>query len=139
MSNKEIKPINPNPDYKDRDILIKPILMFLLGLTVITFVVLVGMRLLFASFERRHAESNATITPMASERLLPSGPRLIPDEPMVLKDYLKEHQTRLTSYEMIDPAGGLVRIPIERAMELVAERGLPRWNEEPAAGTGGAP
>lgn len=138
MSNKEIKPIPSNPDYKDRDIQLKPILIFLLCLTVVTLVVLGGMRLLFSSFERKHAASTVQITPMATERLLPSGPRLIPDEPMVLKDYLQQHEARLTSYALVDAAGGIVRIPVERAIELVAERGLPRWNEE-SAGEGGTP
>ena len=37
---------------------------------------------------------------------------------------IKEEQT-LDSYDYIDKNAGTVRIPIERAMDLIAQRGLP--------------
>lgn len=37
----------------------------------------------------------------------------------------RAEDTVLTSYGWIDPKAGVVRIPIERAMELTAQRGLP--------------
>jgi hypothetical protein len=133
MSHKESQPVNTNPDYKDRDILLKPILIFLVGMTVVTLAVLVGMWMLFSSFERKNARDNVMSSPLVNERLLPSEPRLIPDEPMVLKEYQEKHQALLSGYASIDPVKGMVRIPVERAMELVAERGFTRWDEESVA------
>src|SRR5271169_2295029 len=59
-------------------------------------------------------------------------PRLERNERVEIKDFrLKEEQT-LNSYGWVDEKGGVVRIPIEQAMQLVAQRGLPTV---PKAGT----
>ena len=59
-------------------------------------------------------------------------PRLERNERVEIKDFrLKEEQT-LNSYGWVDEKAGAVHIPIERAMQLVAQRGLPTI---PKAGT----
>ena len=59
-------------------------------------------------------------------------PRLERNERVEINDFrLKEEQT-LNSYGWVDQKAGVVRIPIERAMQLVAQRGLPTT---PKAGT----
>ena len=43
-------------------------------------------------------------------------------------DFAKLHaqeQTELNTYGWVDKSAGVVRIPIERAMQLLVERGLP--------------
>lgn len=40
-------------------------------------------------------------------------------------DYLSQQDAILESYDWVDQKNGIVRIPIERAMDLLAERGLP--------------
>jgi hypothetical protein len=52
-------------------------------------------------------------------------PRLEQNERVEINDFrLKEEQT-LNSYGWVDEKSGTVRIPIERAMQLVSQRGLP--------------
>jgi hypothetical protein len=59
-------------------------------------------------------------------------PRLETNERTEIKDFrLKEEQT-LNSYGWVDQKAGVVRIPIERAIQLLAQRGLPTT---PKAGT----
>jgi hypothetical protein len=59
-------------------------------------------------------------------------PRLERNERVEINDFrLKEEQT-LNSYGWVDEKAGVVRIPIERAMQLIAQRGLPTT---PKAGT----
>jgi hypothetical protein len=59
-------------------------------------------------------------------------PRLERNERVEIKDFrLREEQT-LNSYGWVDEKAGVVRIPIERAMQLLAQRGLPTT---PKAGT----
>jgi len=54
-----------------------------------------------------------------------SQPRLERSERVEINDFrLKEEQT-LNSYGWVDEQSGTVRIPIERAMQLVSQRGLP--------------
>jgi hypothetical protein len=43
----------------------------------------------------------------------------------VLHNLRESEKARLTSYGWVDRKAGTVRIPIERAMDLVAERGVP--------------
>jgi hypothetical protein len=54
-----------------------------------------------------------------------SQPRLEQNERVEINNFrLKEEQT-LNSYSWVDEKSGTVRIPIERAMQLVSQRGLP--------------
>ncbi len=39
--------------------------------------------------------------------------------------FAKEEEAALTSYAWVDRAGGVAQIPVDRALDLVAERGLP--------------
>jgi hypothetical protein len=48
--------------------------------------------------------------------------------------YRAAQQQKLNSYGWVDRSAGTIRIPIERAIELTAQRGLPsRAAAEPAA------
>jgi cytochrome c oxidase cbb3-type subunit III len=49
-----------------------------------------------------------------------------------LKEMRATEDAVLHSYGWVDQAAGIVRIPIERAMELLAERGLPARAQPPA-------
>jgi hypothetical protein len=52
-------------------------------------------------------------------------PRLERNERVEINDFrLKEEQT-LSTYGWVDEKAGVIHIPIERAMQLVAQRGLP--------------
>lgn len=54
-------------------------------------------------------------------------------------DELKRQDEMLSSYDWVDQQNGVVRIPINRAMDLLAERGLPVLPQGAgAAGTGAA-
>jgi hypothetical protein len=42
-----------------------------------------------------------------------------------LQQLLEADNTKLNSYGWIDKSAGVIRIPIDRAMDLLAQRGLP--------------
>jgi len=56
-----------------------------------------------------------------------------------IKDVRKDQRRLLDRYEWVDRTSGVVRIPVERAMDLIAERGLPYRAEAPPAPPGAAP
>lgn len=122
-------PVNPNPDYKDKDIRLKPIVFFLGVLTLVTVLLAVGIWGLIGSFDKRYTRKHAPDSSFTVQRQLPPEPRLIADEPMALEEFEKTQRAILDGYAVLDTEKEVVRIPIERAMELVAERGLPRWAE----------
>jgi hypothetical protein len=120
-------PVHPNPDYQDRDILIKPIIWFAVGLTVLTLVVVAGLGLFFQVMELRMQAAESTIPAAARERQLPPGKRLVVDERLELVQYLENARTLMESVALVDADRGIARIPVSVAMERVAANGLPRW------------
>ena len=69
-------------------------------------------------------------------------PRLQGDDVQEMHDQLYSEEGRLQSYGWVDQDSGEARIPVARAMELIAERGLPVRSAAPpdaaaAPGPGG--
>jgi hypothetical protein len=96
----------------------------ILALTTITCGVIVWG--LFRFMEYRVAESDPARSPVARPAgEAPPGPRLLTDEPANLRTFRQSEDERLASYEWLDKNAGTVRIPIDRAKDLVLERGFP--------------
>lgn len=58
-------------------------------------------------------------------RVEPPAPRLQVDPRLDIHDYRAAQERLLTTYGWVDEQAGVVRIPIERAIDILAERGLP--------------
>jgi hypothetical protein len=58
---------------------------------------------------------------------LPPPPRLQVDPAADLQAFRRDEERRLDTYAWVDRGHGVVRIPIMRAIELTAGRGLPGW------------
>lgn len=56
----------------------------------------------------------------------PDVPVLQPDPHEDLLSLRRDEQKALDSYAWVDARAGVVRIPVDRAIDLIAERGLPR-------------
>jgi len=65
----------------------------------------------------------------------PPTPNLLTDEPANLKHFRDAEKTTLETYGWVDQNAGTVRLPIEKAKQLILERGLPVRGSatEPAA------
>ena len=70
-----------------------------------------------------------------SGTLAPPPPVLVVSEPTVLGEFRASEDQTLTTYAWVDKTLGIARIPIERAKELVVERGLPVRGATAAAAT----
>jgi hypothetical protein len=55
----------------------------------------------------------------------PPPPRLQISPRLQLKQFRAQEDQELTTYGWINPTAGIVRIPIERAMDIVLQKGLP--------------
>ena len=53
------------------------------------------------------------------------SPALLVSEPTVLREFQARHHDAQTTYGWINQGAAIVRLPIERAKDLVLERGLP--------------
>ena len=57
----------------------------------------------------------------------PPAPRLQIDAKADLANLRRDEQSRLDALGWVDRNQNIVRIPIARAMQIIAERGLPGW------------
>jgi hypothetical protein len=125
-------------DYERSDIGARGVLYFLAGLAVAVVFVYLIVAGIYSYLDKRAASEQAPVNPLITNAPTdtrhisgeyPQGafpnPRLETDERGQLNDIrLKEEQT-LSTYDYIDKNAGTVRIPIDRAMDLIAQRGLP--------------
>ena len=87
---------------------------------------------LFILFRNRDAAENA-VPALAVQQAAPEGPKLLIDEPGTLQQYLSKEAQTLATYGWEDKNAGVVRLPISRAIDLVAERGLPQFSAKDQA------
>ena len=127
-----------SPGHEKRDIRLRPIIWAGVSLIVLAIIVHVGIWGLFDYFAERRTRLEGPpvpTAPLAWPRQLPPGPRLQTDPQRDLKERLDAEHAILQSYGWVDQGAGIARIPIGRAMQLLAERGLPaRQNGVPPAG-----
>jgi hypothetical protein len=120
---------DPTPEdiklgYERRDANIKALLQFGFWMAVVIFLTLVVVRFTLKYFVTV-MPLGPNAAPFVSGRELPPSPRLQVHPHMELKDYCAVQQAAVSSYGWIDQRTGTVRIPIDRAIDTVLERGLP--------------
>ncbi len=117
--------VNSALGHEERDTNIRAILWFTASLVGTIMVVLLLVRWAFYAFPEPRVESalSGTAAPVVNE--LPPEPRLQVHAQEDLKEMRRQEDAVLNSYGWIDRRNGIVRIPIDRAMELLAQRGLP--------------
>lgn len=113
--------------YEKRDVRVARILQ---GAVIITAATLLSFWLMWGflgALVKKQQAAGAPAHPRAADlaRALPPAPTLQAAPRDDLLALRAREDAELGSYAWIDRDKGLVRIPIERAMELVAERGLP--------------
>ena len=109
------------------DVSTRAIVRFGVGLGIATAVISLAMWGLFRFFAARQEKHDERVPPMvaANLRRTPSGPRLEPDPLAPRRAARAREDAMLESYGWVDRNAGIVRIPIDRAMELLVEKGLP--------------
>ncbi|MDQ6705434.1 MAG: hypothetical protein M3Z85_05660 [Acidobacteriota bacterium] len=100
-----------------------------IGLAISVLIVAMAMWGLFDLFYERETATNAE-SPVARRVLderpkIPPEPRLQATPRIELKELRENEAAILGGYGWIDPEKGIVRIPIDRAMDAVLKNGLP--------------
>jgi len=136
----------PSDGYEKLDAHPWAIVKFLAWLFVACGLILVGMWLLLAAYKKMPLpETTSARHPMAEERQVPGGPRLEAMrgvhkavygelvsqdggpwfETQTWQAWKRRWDENLSTYGWIDPSARIVRVPIERAMELKLAEGFP--------------
>ena len=119
--------------YETRDIQPRAVALFGVGLAIVLTVALVMTAIFSAVLERYHAQRQPAISSLAHRREIPAAPRLQVDGARELRELRAAEDQALSGYEWIDEKNRVVRIPIERAIDLLVKRGLPARAQSRAA------
>jgi hypothetical protein len=94
-------------------------------MAVVIAVALWGMKWTFNYFSNTQP-LGPTTSPLVkpTERVLPPGPRLQALPHFELRDYCEAQERQVNTYGWVDRQSGILRVPIDRAMDLTLERGL---------------
>ena len=135
--------------YETRDIKIRPLVVFVAGITVLIVFTLLVVLWAFRLFNSRQAARDAELAPVSATRTAapaPADEQLKWPQPRVqsrpaddLKAFRAEEDAALTGYGWVDRANGVVRVPIDVAMQLVLKDGLPARQPAVVLPAAGAP
>ena len=137
--------------FEHQDLQASSILYFLLTIVVVVVICLLCLRGLFAFLDHREKSLQPAVNPLVTNVLAdtrhiapgyPQGafpnPKLEEDERGQLNGIRLAEEKTLYSYGWIDEKAGTVRIPIERAMDLIVQRGLPVHSQNMASDSAAA-
>ena len=115
-----------NRHHETTDVDFKRIVLTGIGLLGLMVLGLIYSGVVSSMFYRMSAQpgvkAEVFITPRPGE--LPPLPRLQSDPHSALVQLRNREDSILTGYSWVSEDSGLVRVPIEKAMELVVERGM---------------
>ncbi len=114
---------NPGHERKDVDVialvLIAVLVLFIGAMAILSCWALMHL------FNRRYAQEQTRPPAVSAEQGKFPAPQLLQQSGVDYAGYLKQEKTDLNSYGWLDRPAGKVLIPINRAMQLLVERGLP--------------
>jgi len=138
MSNEPIRnhDMSAHGSYEHQDLRPRVFIYFFVALIVslgVLYVIVFGMYRFLDSYN--HADQ-ATMSPMvaaeadtrtvtdADTKAFPE-PRLEKSERNELREFIENQDRKLATYNWVDKNKGIVQIPVDRAMDLIVQRGLP--------------
>lgn len=114
--------------YEKRDANAKGIFLCVLGLFLVLVLVDVVVRWIVRDFQNSPTAADrytGSVRQQQAARTVPVFPRLQISAPADLSKFREEEAQQLTTYGWIDQTTGVVRVPIDRAMDMVLQKGLP--------------
>ena len=114
---------------------VRPRSLFMFLLLLIASLIISGLFLAwyYSHLARRAQQADPPASPWADGDAPPAGPQLQVAPAASLHELRRKEQETLSSMQWISRTDGLVQIPIDRAIKLVAQRGLPQWPKVPPA------
>ena len=100
----------------------KPLVLFVVGLLLLTAGCMLATKWILAGLESTRKMDDVPLHPLAEPVQVPPSPRLQATPAEDIADHRAIESELLGSYQWIDRDQGIVRIPVERAMELLVER-----------------
>lgn len=127
---------NPETRYERRDLSPHAVLLFLVGLAVVSVLIYFMLWGFYGYLNAFRQQKTRPISPLQTvhdnlnpptERVIQSfpEPRLQPNPPADLNKFRTQEEQILNSYGWVDQQAGIAHIPIQQAIDIIAARGLP--------------
>lgn len=118
---------NPSVAHEHTDANTRAITSFGITLAFAVIVVEIFLWWMFDHFASREARLSPPVSALISAQAPtePPAPRLQGNPQLDMRQLRQAEDAVLNYYGWVDPDRGIVRIPIERAIDLIAWRGLP--------------
>ncbi|MCU1338270.1 MAG: hypothetical protein JWO19_3851 [Bryobacterales bacterium] len=123
----DVKPLVT--EHETTDAPIRAIVFSAIALSVTAALVLAVSVGVFRYFVAHRAEVPPN-TLVSGDRLVPPAPRVEEHPAIELQTLRQQEDQILSSYGWIDRTAGIIRIPIDRAIDLQLERGFPTRTEK---------
>lgn len=117
---------HPASGHEQSDVNVRSVSEFGIGLGLGVIATAFLMWFLLDQFAKHQAAHmvKPEVMEAANPQKEPPEPRLEAHPRIDLKDYLAAEDQLVTSYGWVDPEKGIVRIPVSRALDIVAKEGL---------------
>jgi hypothetical protein len=118
-------------DVESSDVSVKAIVFWLGIIVALAIIIHLALALQFAYFKKtkdladQEARRQQVVPGVTRSGQEFPEPRLQVSPPLDLKEMRAREQAELNSYGWVDKKFGVVRIPIDKAMETIAQKGLP--------------
>jgi len=126
-------PERPHRGYEDSDVSVGRLFAFAGGVVALVVLGILGSAVVFHFFVR-HQPLGPPASPFEDVRTVPPEPRLQTTAPLDLKHYREDQEKILSGYGWVDAQAGIVRIPVDRAMDLLLQKGYPVRSSSAAEG-----
>ena len=113
--------------HEESDVNVSAIIRYGIGLLVIAALAHVFLWWLQGTYSRQSQRAQTQVYPLAAgqQNRLPPSPRFQQNPQQELQDLRARQKALLEGYGWVSKDAGIARIPIEDAMKMVVERGVP--------------
>jgi len=122
---------HPETLHEENTIQFAPVLIFAVVMILVSAATFVTVKIIQHTFDINWARSEAPLSPLAQAQM-PPAPLLQVASGQDLIDLRAKEQVAINSYRWVDEKNGVVGIPVEEAIKLLAQRGLPSRNQAKA-------
>jgi hypothetical protein len=113
--------------HEANNLVVRGLIIFAVSLAALTIVVELALTLMMHDFARADSQERALAPPeLKDDAGLFPAPRLQADPSAELAKLKRDELDRLGSYGWVDERAQIAHIPIDRALDILVERGLPK-------------
>ena len=121
---------HPAVGHEENTVQLQPVILFAIILVVVSALSFAAAWFMLDLLKLNQARYEAPLSPLADPHPLPPAPRLQVSPGQDLKQVRQTEDAILSAYHWVDKDAGIVGIPVEQAIKILAEKGLPARSDK---------